>query len=52
MLAGAFDAALDLLAVAEVGPVGELEQARPDLVRAQITFAKSRGTDAAPLPST
>jgi DNA-binding CsgD family transcriptional regulator len=49
MLAGAFDAALDLLAVAEAGPIGELEQARPDLLRAQITFAKSRGTDAAPL---
>jgi DNA-binding CsgD family transcriptional regulator len=49
MLAGAFDAALDLLAMAEVGPVGELAQIGPDLVRAQIAFAKSRGTDAAPL---
>lgn len=49
MLAGAFDAALDLLAMAEAGPAGELRQAHPDLVRAQIPFAKSRGTDAAPL---
>jgi DNA-binding CsgD family transcriptional regulator len=49
MLAGAFDAALDLLAMAEAGPISELEQIGPDLVRAQIAFAKSRGTDAAPV---
>jgi DNA-binding CsgD family transcriptional regulator len=49
MLAGAFDAALDLLAMAEVGPAGELQRIGPDLVRAQIAFAKSRGTDAAPV---
>ncbi|HEX4291422.1 MAG TPA: AAA family ATPase [Trebonia sp.] len=49
MLAGAFDAALDLLAMAEAGPIGERQQTRPDLVRAQIAFAKGRGTDAAPL---
>ena len=49
MLAGAFDAALDLLAMADGGPIGERQQTRPDLVRAQIAFARSRGTDAAPL---
>jgi DNA-binding CsgD family transcriptional regulator len=49
MLAGAFDAALDLLAMATAGPACDLGQARPDLLRAQIAFAKSRGTDAAPL---
>jgi len=48
MLAGAFDAALDLLAMAEAGPIGELQRARPDLVRAQIAFARVRGPDAAP----
>jgi len=46
---GAFDAALDLLAVAEAGPLGELGQARVDLVRAQLAFAASRGSDAPPL---
>jgi len=49
MLAGAFDAALDLLAIAEGEPDGELQRTGPDLVRAQIAFAKSRGTDAAPV---
>jgi len=49
MVAGSFDAALDLLAVAEAGPIGAGGRDRPDLVRAQIAFAKSRGTDAAPL---
>jgi hypothetical protein len=30
--AGALDAGLDLLAMADVGPLGELERARADLV--------------------
>ena len=47
--AGAFDAALGLLAAAEAGPLGELKCARSDLLRGQIAFASSRGSDAAPL---
>ena len=44
--AGAFDSAQDLLAVAEAGPLSEFEQARVDLLRAQLTFVTSRGGDA------
>src|SRR5689334_15997428 len=44
--AGAFDAAQDLLAVAEAGPLSELEQARVDLLRAQLAFVTNRGGDA------
>ena len=47
--AGAPDAALHLLATAEAGPLDELEQARAQLLRAQITFATTRGRDAPPL---
>jgi DNA-binding CsgD family transcriptional regulator len=47
--AGAFDAARDLLAAAEDGPLSELQQARADLVRAQLAFVTSRGSDAPPL---
>ncbi len=47
--AGAPDAALRLLAVAEAGPLDELEQARAQLLHAQITFATTRGRDAPPL---
>jgi DNA-binding CsgD family transcriptional regulator len=47
--AGAFDAALALLAAAEVGPLDELQRARTDLLRGQIAFASSRGSDAPPL---
>ncbi|HWD82378.1 MAG TPA: helix-turn-helix transcriptional regulator, partial [Kribbella sp.] len=47
--AGAFDAAVDLLAMAEAGPLGELDQARIDLLRAQLAFVTSRGRDAPPL---
>ena len=47
--AGANDAALRLLAVAKAGPLGELEQARVQLLYAQITFAMTRGRDAPPL---
>ena len=47
--AGAPDAALSLLASAEAGPVDELQRARADLLRAQIAFAMSRGSDAPPL---
>ncbi|MET0473600.1 MAG: AAA family ATPase [Mycobacterium sp.] len=47
--AGAFDAALDLLAMAEAGHLSDLQQARSDLVRAQLAFVTSHGNDAAPL---
>ena len=47
--AGAFDAALGLLAIAESGPLDELQSAQVDLLRGQIAFALSRGSDAPPL---
>ena len=47
--AGAPDAALGLLAVAEAGPLDELQRARGDLLRAQVAFASSHGRDAPPL---
>ena len=48
-LAGAQEAALTLLATAQAGPLDELQRARVDLVRGQIAFTVSRGTDAPPL---
>jgi DNA-binding CsgD family transcriptional regulator/tetratricopeptide (TPR) repeat protein len=47
--AGALDAALGLLAMAQAGPLDELQRARVDLLRAQIAFASSHGRDAPPL---
>ena len=47
--AGAPDAALRLLAVAQAGPLDEHERARAQLLNAQITFAMTRGRDAPPL---
>jgi DNA-binding CsgD family transcriptional regulator len=47
--AGAPDAALELLATAQAGPLDELQCARVDLLRAEIAFASSRGNDAPPL---
>jgi hypothetical protein len=47
--AGGFDAARDLLAMVEAGPLSEFQQARVDLVRARIAFVTSRGSDAPPL---
>jgi DNA-binding CsgD family transcriptional regulator len=47
--AGADDAALRLLALARAGPLDDLEQARGQLLHAQITFAMTRGRDAPPL---
>jgi DNA-binding CsgD family transcriptional regulator len=44
--AGAPEAALELLAIAEEGPLDELQRARVDLLRAQIAFAVNRGGDA------
>lgn len=44
--AGAPDAALALLARAQGGPLDDLERARAQLLRGQITFAVTRGRDA------
>jgi DNA-binding CsgD family transcriptional regulator len=44
--AGAFDAAAGLLATAAAGPLDELQQARAGLLRGQIAFASSAGSDA------
>jgi hypothetical protein len=46
---GAFDAALRLVAEAEAGPLEELQRALAELLRGQIAFASSRGSDAPPL---
>jgi DNA-binding CsgD family transcriptional regulator/tetratricopeptide (TPR) repeat protein len=45
-LAGAPDDALRLLSAAQVGPLDDLGRARVDLLRAQLSFALSRGSDA------
>ena len=47
--AGAFTTARGLLATAQAGPLDELQRAQIDLVRAQLAFVSSRGTDATPL---
>ena len=50
--AGAFDKALDLLAMAEAegsGPLDEFSSARMDLLRGQIAFSSGLGSDAPPL---
>ncbi len=44
--AGAFDAALRLVAIAESGPLTELQRAQVELLRGQIEFAVNRGRDA------
>ena len=45
-MAGAPDDALRLLTAAQVGPLDDLGRARVDLLRAQLSFALSRGSDA------
>ena len=47
--AGAFDAALGLLASAESGPLDEFGHARVDLLRAQLALTSRRGNEATPL---
>jgi DNA-binding CsgD family transcriptional regulator len=47
--AGASDAALGLLVMAQGGPLDELQRARGGLLRAQVAFASSHGRDAPPL---
>jgi DNA-binding CsgD family transcriptional regulator len=44
--AGAFDAALGLLAAAEAGPLDEFQRARVDLLRGNVAFASGRLGDA------
>jgi DNA-binding CsgD family transcriptional regulator len=47
--AGAFDAALDLIALAEAAVLSDVQRARVNLVRAQLAFVTNRGSDAPPL---
>ena len=47
--AGAFDTALELLVIAETGPLDDIQSARLDLLRGQIAFASGLGSDAPPL---
>jgi DNA-binding CsgD family transcriptional regulator len=47
--AGAFDAALGLVATAEAGALDEFQRARVDLVRGHVAFASGLGSDAPPL---
>ncbi len=47
--AGAANAAYELLAAAEIGPLDELQRARLARMRAHIVFARRRGSDAPPL---
>jgi DNA-binding CsgD family transcriptional regulator len=49
LYAGAFDQALRLLATAELRALDEYQRARVDLLRAQLAFAASRGSEATPL---
>ncbi|HET6295562.1 MAG TPA: ATP-binding protein, partial [Kribbella sp.] len=44
--AGAFEAAGQLLGMAEAAPLDELQRARVELLRAQLAFAANRGNDA------
>jgi DNA-binding CsgD family transcriptional regulator len=47
--AGALDEALTLAADAEAGALGELQRAQVDVLRARISFAADRGSEAPPL---
>jgi DNA-binding CsgD family transcriptional regulator len=47
--AGAPDAADELLAAAAIGPLDDLQRARLARLRAQLAFARRRGSDAPPL---
>ncbi|MFJ9444958.1 ATP-binding protein [Kitasatospora sp. NPDC101235] len=47
--AGSPDTALELLAAARLGPLGEAQRARLARLRAQIAFARRRGGEALPL---
>jgi DNA-binding CsgD family transcriptional regulator/tetratricopeptide (TPR) repeat protein len=47
--AGAFDAALELLNMAELTSLSDFQCARTDLLRAQLAYVTGRGSDAPPL---
>jgi DNA-binding CsgD family transcriptional regulator len=47
--AGEFEAAASLMALAQEGPLDELQRAQVDLLRAEVAFAQNRGSDAPPL---
>jgi DNA-binding CsgD family transcriptional regulator len=47
--AGASDAALELLATADLAPLDERQRASLERLRAQISFERTRGSDAPPL---
>ena len=47
--AGAFTTARRLLAMADAGPLEDVQRAQVDLLQAQLAFVSSRGTDATPL---
>jgi DNA-binding CsgD family transcriptional regulator len=47
--AGALDVALESVATAEAGRLDEFQRARVDVLRARISFAADRGSDAPPL---
>jgi len=47
--AGDFETAFGLLPTATAGPLDELQRARIDLLRAEASFAESRGSEAPPL---
>jgi DNA-binding CsgD family transcriptional regulator len=47
--AGALDDALSLVSSAEAGPLDEVHRAQVDVIRARISFAADRGSEAPPL---
>jgi DNA-binding CsgD family transcriptional regulator len=47
--AGAVDSALRLAGMAERGPLDDFQRAQLELLRAQVSFASDRGSDAPPL---
>ena len=47
--AGALDDALALVASAEAGPLDDAQRAKVDVIRARISFAADRGSEAPPL---
>src|SRR5262245_14466170 len=49
LYAGALDAALSMLSIAEAGSPNQLERARVELLRGQIAFSSNIGSDAPPL---
>ena len=48
-VAGALNSALGLAAIAERGPLDDVQRAQLDVLRGRVAFAGNRGNDAAPL---